>query len=342
MNDETLIFSGKKFISSRRASKLVGYSIDYIGQLARANKVESQMVGRTRFVSESSLLEYIHQGNEKTEIYGNEVDSSKAISKSISLPRDKNIDEFFSSKVPKKERKEVYHLAVVTLALLLIVGVYFVNVLPVATGFQLFVSGAKDVVSFFRGEENANSYLALIENGETSPIFRDKFKALDDKVMPYFERADRVVITFAKKVRNALLGWVKKASVLTRRKSNTETNTTVINQPTSTVTVNPNGEKGVLIPAGLNEDEIRGVVREMMLREKDVFAPGGPYGGLVTLQSSGDPVKDAETIAQIKRSFSDEVMVSFDQSGRSGVIKPVFRNTGDTNPYIFVLVPVNQ
>ncbi len=49
-----------------------------------------------------------------------------------------------------------------------------------------------------------------------------------------------------------------------------------------------------------------------------------------------------EKIDNIKNSFSDEVEVFFDEGGESGVIRPVFRTSGDTHDYAFVMVPVKE
>src|SRR5688500_11873394 len=53
-----LIFEGKRFISAKRAAEITGYTSDYIGQISRAGKVESRIVGRARFVEEESLMRY--------------------------------------------------------------------------------------------------------------------------------------------------------------------------------------------------------------------------------------------------------------------------------------------
>lgn len=57
-NKESLNIGGKKYISSRRAGELTGYTADYVGQLSRLGKVESLIIGRGRFVEEESLLSY--------------------------------------------------------------------------------------------------------------------------------------------------------------------------------------------------------------------------------------------------------------------------------------------
>jgi hypothetical protein len=47
---------GKKYISSKRASKITGYTNDYIGQLVRAGEIDGQKVGKVWFIEVESLL----------------------------------------------------------------------------------------------------------------------------------------------------------------------------------------------------------------------------------------------------------------------------------------------
>lgn|GEM_PF-1686353 len=53
---DSLILEGKTYISARRASKIMSYAQDYIGQLCRAGKLDCKMVGRSWFVTEESLI----------------------------------------------------------------------------------------------------------------------------------------------------------------------------------------------------------------------------------------------------------------------------------------------
>lgn len=53
-----IIFEGKKYLPSADAAELVGYTKDYIGQLARAGKIESRIVGRSWYIAEDSILEH--------------------------------------------------------------------------------------------------------------------------------------------------------------------------------------------------------------------------------------------------------------------------------------------
>lgn len=53
---DTIILDRMNFVSAKRAAEISGYTPDYIGQLCRLGKLESRMVGKSRFVSEKSLL----------------------------------------------------------------------------------------------------------------------------------------------------------------------------------------------------------------------------------------------------------------------------------------------
>lgn len=55
---DELVVDGEKYISSKRAARLSGYTKDYIGQLCRAGKIPSKMVGRSWYVKEEALKEH--------------------------------------------------------------------------------------------------------------------------------------------------------------------------------------------------------------------------------------------------------------------------------------------
>ncbi|KKQ82894.1 MAG: hypothetical protein UT07_C0015G0001, partial [Parcubacteria group bacterium GW2011_GWB1_38_8] len=61
---ESLFSSDRKeYISASRASKEVGYSSDYIGQLCRAKKIPGKLIGRTWYVDLAYLTE--HKNNQR-------------------------------------------------------------------------------------------------------------------------------------------------------------------------------------------------------------------------------------------------------------------------------------
>ncbi len=55
MADRKILIDGEEYISSGRAAELVGYSKDYVGQLARAGKIDAKRVGRNWYIREASI-----------------------------------------------------------------------------------------------------------------------------------------------------------------------------------------------------------------------------------------------------------------------------------------------
>lgn len=62
---EELIFAGNKYISSKRASKIAGYTTDYVGQMCRGEKLDCRLVGRNWYINEKDVIE--HRKNFKKE-----------------------------------------------------------------------------------------------------------------------------------------------------------------------------------------------------------------------------------------------------------------------------------
>ncbi len=71
------------------------------------------------------------------------------------------------------------------------------------------------------------------------------------------------------------------------------------------------------------------------------YSAGGPDQTMTVLPSTGSSTLDTSIKTQVKNSFSDEVSVQFDETGRSGVITPVFRSAPGSN-YLFILTPVRK
>ena len=53
---EYLTFENKKFVNTKLAARMAGYTSDYVGQLYRGKKIEGRMVGRALYVSEESVI----------------------------------------------------------------------------------------------------------------------------------------------------------------------------------------------------------------------------------------------------------------------------------------------
>lgn len=54
---DELIFAGNKYISSKRAGRMTGYTTDYLGQLCRADKIDCRFVGRNWYINEKAINE---------------------------------------------------------------------------------------------------------------------------------------------------------------------------------------------------------------------------------------------------------------------------------------------
>ncbi len=91
---DELVISGKKYISSKRASEITGYAKDYIGQLARGGKVPATRIGRAWYVDEVALV--LHgstESGEKVEVEEKEiqsdVESTKVVLNRVSVSEKK-------------------------------------------------------------------------------------------------------------------------------------------------------------------------------------------------------------------------------------------------------------
>ncbi|MDP3784669.1 MAG: hypothetical protein Q8R12_01160, partial [bacterium] len=103
--------SDEKYISSKQAAKMTGYSSDYVGQLCRLGKVRSKRIGRDWMISERSILNYKNEGNQLKNIKNNlsarfgEIYKFYALARQIFSIRKSRLDEWdkalFENKRPK-------------------------------------------------------------------------------------------------------------------------------------------------------------------------------------------------------------------------------------------------
>lgn len=56
--NDVVVINGKRYISSKKASDVTGYTSDYIGELCRASKLPGKVFKHRRFVEEESLFEH--------------------------------------------------------------------------------------------------------------------------------------------------------------------------------------------------------------------------------------------------------------------------------------------
>lgn len=58
MGMDEILIEGKKYVSSKQATKLTGYAKDYIGQLCREGRVSARLVGRSWYVLETAIMDH--------------------------------------------------------------------------------------------------------------------------------------------------------------------------------------------------------------------------------------------------------------------------------------------
>ncbi|PIT91301.1 hypothetical protein COU17_01175, partial [Candidatus Kaiserbacteria bacterium CG10_big_fil_rev_8_21_14_0_10_49_17] len=63
--DKEIFFDNKKFLSSKAAGLLYGYTHDYISRMARQGKIEGRQFGRAWYVDEDSLADFVKVNTEE-------------------------------------------------------------------------------------------------------------------------------------------------------------------------------------------------------------------------------------------------------------------------------------
>lgn len=65
IEDDYIFVEGNRYISTKRAADVTGYTSDYIGQLAREGKIRSKKIGKIRFVEDGELKNYTIESDRK-------------------------------------------------------------------------------------------------------------------------------------------------------------------------------------------------------------------------------------------------------------------------------------
>ena len=77
MGNTSLILNSESYLSSHEAGRVSGYTPDYITRLCREGQLESQMVGRVRYISKSSLDEFLQRKRSEKDIYKSNLSDSR-------------------------------------------------------------------------------------------------------------------------------------------------------------------------------------------------------------------------------------------------------------------------
>ncbi len=83
---DEVVLDGVKFVKAAVAAKQFRYTSDYVGQLCRAKKVNSRLVGRSWYVNIDSLKDYKHRPKTKPKVQVQVDDSNKPNETKTSRP----------------------------------------------------------------------------------------------------------------------------------------------------------------------------------------------------------------------------------------------------------------
>ncbi|MFQ5662088.1 MAG: hypothetical protein ACE5F2_02450, partial [Candidatus Paceibacteria bacterium] len=180
--DKEFLFNNKKYISSKTAGKISGYTNDYVARLARQGKVSGRIVGRTWYVEEESLNDFVeHNRLQKEQLH--EKLSSKRVQDYRYSKDDRKIKERVGSivsgisKAPRIFKYEfAKKIVAVVVAVTVVSGGYFIKNTDFAKASLGKFSGAVvsglDAVAEFDIGEFAEPIAANIYSGmhKTKPL----------------------------------------------------------------------------------------------------------------------------------------------------------------------------
>lgn len=345
-----LIFEGKKYISAKRASQITGYNSDYIGQLCRKGSLECRLVGRSWFVEEKSLESHqiiaskTPRGRIPTK---QKIASSKpeAIASTTSPIAETHIGVKLLPE-PRRETVEISPESILAFrshdhdlflseddfddadnqffAKKIVLALIFIFVFIFATPFLMRGDRGAEVISAVNvGSEIAReiSLQASTQIASTVSSMKDLnlFASLDSQKI----HALRV------KTHKLTLRSYHLVSVLPTMFFDTAKNMKTL--------VMREGEKIYDYATTNKSGEIDSMGEVIGDRPGEI----GVRAGVTVVPSSGDASKDEKIKQYIRDSFSDETEVVPDESGTSGVIKPVFKKQSDQD-YLYVIVPVKD
>lgn len=327
---DSLIFEHKKYISAKRASELVGYTRDYVGQLSREGKIDSRMVGRSWFISEESILSHKAQNalnNKKNAelLLANKKNGKTSqiveatlnpvivvsnpilpVVKSVPSPLiDKNIFSGISGTVSNNIVNPVKSA---------------INNSQIISGMpQLSVAGSS--VKF---GQTINSKSGSIAN--TSKLYTKENMAMAFMSLVIVFNIFFIKDNFINNSNKNVAG-VSEALSIESIKHFASTLARGFGIISERIAMRLNlGEKSY------------SVINSKPVVAKNDDANNAGYAGIAVLPSTNSPEKDEIIKQHIKDTFSDEVNVRPDPSGSAGVITPVFKKA-TKDSYIYVLVP---
>lgn len=338
-----LIFEGKKYISAKRASQITGYNSDYIGQLCRKGSLECRLVGRSWFVEEKSLENHKSEASktprgripiyakvppkEISTVINTEKADEKATVIEIKKPDNSFVDPIYVSPAfrpydhnllavsSSEDDSDVKENSSFTKKIIAASVLIFICIL--SAPFLMRNSSPEKIETAL----NAGKKIAYEINLNSSKSLASVTSSVKD-------------FAFSSGINSQAIHDLRiKTHKLTLKSYH------LVSILPSVFFDTTRNMRQVVMRGG--EKIYDGFVKTDTVSDSDGSAQQGVRAGVTVVPSSGDAKKDEKIKQYIKDSFSDETQVMPDESGTSGVIKPVFKKQSDQD-YLYVIVPVKD
>lgn len=318
-----LIFEGKKYISASRAGSITGYNSDYIGQLCRKGLLDCRRVGRSWFVSEESLHTHrtvasltprgrisIYQKKPDMVNLGNSAGAGAATmpgvlgdSLGLGFGSELSYKSFHQAAINFLDRKEQKRQT--TAFTRRIIG----SVLVVVMLLVFVVPGVID------GTHALNFLSQINLGGVQMSVVENQISGSVAQIKNY--RSELVSsVAYSSHVFSAIGAYLDQQ--VSDVVNDMQTRITRVNNFVAVT-----GQK---------------FGRPFFWSEQDAR---DPVSGLVVVPSAGSVDANAHVKAYVENNFSDEAEIVPDDTGTSGLIKPVFKSKNDQE-YLYVMVPVKE
>ena len=316
---DIIILEGKNYISARRASKLMNYAQDYVGQLCRGGKVDARMIGRSWFVTEESL-----KAHRESTIDNTPEERAQKFEKKIETTTRETIQESIQEIKQEKVLSPIEPTVTSTSISSFKYETEKRSLLPELN---------KKVPILFTLPKNISN---LTHTRFLKPLApQHRRTAHHSSTLTLTPVLSTLVIAFI-----ALSGlfFTVSFSSTSRNSLSYSGNQASIASVTSGIISKIFGVFGL---GGKTAPVARNTVSNNSINE--VASSTGGIAGFngISVIPSQSVTADEVAKSKIKNSFSDEVTIQPDKSGTAGVIKPVFKK-GDSNDFVYVLVPVKE
>ncbi|MBU6231463.1 hypothetical protein KGP36_02240 [Patescibacteria group bacterium] len=326
---DSFIFEGKKYISARRASEISDYAADYIGQLCRAQKLDCRMIGRSWFVTEESIRSHqvevlrneVHRNRIENLRGGKNAKPVEADETQVAAPVSSGAFEAAADQAtPVSVEQDVLPEPAVP-------SEPVVNAEPVIADITPAIPELPVHVELPR-----RTYVELEEQAEMLPASRSRVEARQRR-SPVLAAVAIVIIGGAVAF-YAMTGM--SGSELASNGSASQAS--VGSAFASVASFFSRGFDEVLALLG-HTPTLATNISPTPIPSMYEGSASDQSQGIAVAPSTGLAQGDAQLKQEIQASFSDQVNVTPDKSGTTGVITPVFRDSTGKQ-FVYVMVPV--